>query len=360
MRSLVVCSAMTLMLVPHAFAADNALKRCQAGLATVQGIAACTEAINSGKLTTADRVTALTSRGYYYNGSQEWDKAAADFSRAVSANISGFDTAMAYYGLGQLAAQKGDNAHALADFEAAVRVEPILVEPYFDAGRIRLIQNEYDKAIGDFSNFIATKKDNPLAYAGRAAAYSAEHHYGLAISDYDEALSLRPGASLTRVLRGNAYFNMKDYDHALADYSEAIRLDPKLPEAYFRRGLMYFSENTYTSAIADFGQAIALAPNNPDAYYMRGKAYFYEGEAPALGIMADVLKGKDIDTNDDRKADKSLCSRAIADFTQAIRLKPDFAHAYYDRGFARRCIGDETGHDSDVAAAGKLDPHLAE
>lgn len=59
-------------------------------------------------------------------------------------------------------------------------------------------------------------------------------------------------------------------------------------------------------AIADYTEAIRLNPEFADACFNRGNAYYGKGQY------------------DD----------AIADYTEAIRLNPKFAEAYYNRGNA--------------------------
>ena len=66
----------------------------------------------------------------------------------------------------------------------------------------------------------------------------------------------------------------------------------------------------YDHAIADLDQAIRLKPDFADAYFSRGLAY----------------------------SDKGDYDRAITDFDQAIRLKPDAAYAYNGRGIALKVI----------------------
>jgi tetratricopeptide (TPR) repeat protein len=69
--------------------------------------------------------------------------------------------------------------------------------------------------------------------------------------------------------------------------------------AYNNRGNAYSDKGDYDRAIADYTQAIRLAPNVASRYYNRGLAYYSK---------------KDYD-------------RAIVDFNQAIRLDPNNANA---------------------------------
>jgi len=50
--------------------------------------------------------------------------------------------------------------------------------------------------------------------------------------------------------------------------------------------------------------------------------------------------------------------RAIADYTEAIKLDPTFARAYYNRGFAKRAKGDSANASADIAKAMLLNPKV--
>ncbi len=49
---------------------------------------------------------------------------------------------------------------------------------------------------------------------------------------------------------------------------------------------------------------------------------------------------------------------AIADFTQAITLRSDYAESYFNRSVCKRRKGDEDGARVDHAKAVQLDPHF--
>ncbi len=86
----------------------------------------------------------------------------------------------------------------------------------------------------------------------------------------------------------------------------------ELAVIYNNRGVAYDFEHLHEQAIADFTQAITIRPDYAYAYFHRGVAY--EGWG--------------------------LPNRAIADFSKAIELKHDYAEAWYQQG----CVYWRTAH----------------
>jgi tetratricopeptide (TPR) repeat protein len=89
--------------------------------------------------------------------------------------------------------------------------------------------------------------------------------------------------------------------------------------AFYNRGGIYKERKDYDRAVADYSEAIKLDPQFASAYINRGLVYDLKGESDA----------------------------AAGDFSRAIELKPDEPLAYYDRGYIRSW----EKHDYDGAIA---------
>ena len=84
-----------------------------------------------------------------------------------------------------------------------------------------------------------------------------------------------------------------------------------LAVAFTNRGLAYKRKGQWDRAIADFSEAIRLKSDDGHIFNNRGNAYYYKGQL----------------------------DRAIEDYVDAIRLKPDLAVAFSNRGNVYRKQG---------------------
>src|SRR5262245_47640354 len=88
-------------------------------------------------------------------------------------------------------------------------------------------------------------------------------------------------------------------------HSVAAKEQSSDAEVHLKRGEALAGEHRYDEAIAEYNMAIRLRPDYAEAYNDRGHSYHWKGG------------------NGDR---------AIADFTRAIELRPNYPTAYNNRG----------------------------
>ena len=94
------------------------------------------------------------------------------------------------------------------------------------------------------------------------------------------------------------------------------------------RGKGAAAKGDYQTAIADYSEAIRLKPDDPDAFKDRGNAYY----------------------------DLTQYGKAIADYTEAIRLKPGNPNLFIDRGNAYYMLSQYGDATADYTEAIRLKP----
>jgi len=189
-------------------------------------------------------------RGEEFRKARNWDKAIAEYTRAISINPNYWRP---YWGRGYCYGANGKREwdQMLADYTAALRInpnEPILV---MSIGVYYGNTGDQERAIAQYSEAIRMKPDYAGAYSNRGDAYRMKGDYDKAIADCDTAIRLDPKLALSYGIRGAAYRAKGDYTKALSDLNEAIRLDPNYAWAYDARALVYKAQGKNDLADTD-------------------------------------------------------------------------------------------------------------
>ena len=136
-----------------------------------------------------------------------------------------------YYNLGLAHHSNQEYGRAVDDFTKATGLKPDYADAYNSRGVVRQINGDDDLAIEDHSKAIQFKSDYAQAYNNRGIAYKSKGEFDRAIQDYKKAIELKPDYAIAYVNRGNAYDDIGDLDHAIKDYDKAIRVNPQLADA---------------------------------------------------------------------------------------------------------------------------------
>ena len=235
---------------------------------------------------------------------------------------------------------------AIFAYDQAIRLKPNHAEAYNNRGAAKGWLGRYDDALADCDQAIRLKPDYAEAYSNRGNAKAELGRRDDALADYDEAIRLKPDFSETYNNRGAAKAALGRHDDALADYDEAIRLKPDYAEAYSNRGNAKAALGRRDDALADYDEAIRLKPDYAEAYNNRGAT-----RRPSWGdvmMPSPILTKRSASnrttpklttTGANAKAELGRHDDALADYDEAIRLKPDDAEAYKNRGAAKAALG---------------------
>jgi tetratricopeptide (TPR) repeat protein len=289
---------------------------------------------------------------------------------------------------GESYGQRGDFDRAVEDLNGVLRVDPNSARALAFRGAAFAKLRDYPRAIEDFSTALKLTPGDHQLYLARSSVYTALGDYPRALTDRNEAVRLKPDSAEALLARGGTFHQMGLHEDGLADRGEAIRLKPDMPEAWLARGSALYLLGRYSEAIDDLNHALSLKPDDEEARGVLAKAE----EAVAQAVAAQDLsppvepapvevavvdapklpeaappaptvdaKAAEADAEDHRRRGRELLYQgkyrdAIAELTEAVRQKADFALAYNARGFAYYLLRDYTSALADLDQAIRLNP----
>ncbi len=188
---------------------------------------------------------------------------------------------------------------AFDDLNQALRINDQLHEAYWMKGKIYAVNGDTEKAISSFQTAIEV---NPSFFDGfiSLGIFLAELGDPVAEELYRSAIELRPQSVEAKYNLAMFLQEEKRLDEALSAYREILALDSTNATASFNQGyihLEYYAQ--YDSAAFWFTEAIKRLPYYHQAFFNRGLARESMGDRTG----------------------------AIADYSDALRIKPDYTVA---------------------------------
>ena len=155
------------------------------------------------------------------------DLAIQHCTRAIeSGRYSGEVLAKLHHSRGIEWAAKGIHDRAIADYDAALRLNPRYSDAFHNRGNAWSSKGDTDRAIADFDAAIALNPKDALSHSSRAFEWTAKGDYARAIADYDAALRLNPKSPSAYLARGRVRLYTGDNPRAIADLEEAFKAEP--------------------------------------------------------------------------------------------------------------------------------------
>ncbi|WP_439695447.1 tetratricopeptide repeat protein [Mucilaginibacter sp. AW1-7] len=289
-----------------------------------------TRAINMKPKSKQKFVALLDKKAQAENDLKLYAEAIKDETAAILADPNFGD---AYWNRAIAYGSTGEYQKAIADYNKAVP---------FNAGNNENLSTLYDnialnerkikqykQAIEHGTKAISLNSQNGDAYWNRAAAHGQNGDYQQAVDDYTTAMyfNQEDPKELSNLyqFRGRNKRNLKQYKDAINDYNTSVKLNPDNGDAYWDRGLVYQRNGDYLLSANDFTKAME----------------FYQEDKQNLAILYDNRAGDEIALR--------LPEKAIADITRAISLDPERGHLYWSRanfytqnGECKQAIADYT------------------
>jgi tetratricopeptide (TPR) repeat protein len=181
-----------------------------------------------------------------------------------------------------------------------------------------LLRKKRAEQLDCFNAALAIRPKFPLALYSRAWVGGQP---GNGPTDFTEAIRCAPGFSEPLIFRGSNYLaDPRTLDLAVADFDELIRRGVHLAPAYNGRGFAWLKRKDYDRAVADFTEAIKA---RPDGYHLpwigRAEARLMKGDAK--DAVGDAQRAVEIEKGEGRAnclAMRGRCKAAAGDRAGAL------------------------------------------
>jgi tetratricopeptide (TPR) repeat protein len=178
--------------------------------------------------------------------------------------------------------------------------------------------------------FAEADHEYPLGHDAREALKTLQQLLGLRVADLASIEKDISGQFAQRIKQPEAESTTPETSQPPKSESVFARIaKPFTANKCFNSGLKKRNAGDYKGAIADYTEAIRLKSDYADAYNNRGAA----------------------------KSDLGDKQGAIKDYNEAIRLKSDYANSYYGRGLIKSALSDKQGALKDFQEAARLYQH---
>lgn len=223
-------------------------------------VRACSEAIESGRLSGRDLARAHAVRAMAYRARDRFDPAIEDFSTAIAIDPA----PIAFIERGKTYVLAFRHAEAIADFDTIAKQNPRAVKIFEDVADWLMSTHYFAEAALYYEAAMrhAPRESRLVHRRGDMADYVGQQDEALHF--YDAALELDPNNAEVHASRAVVLMHRREYDRSLAETARALELQPKFAHARYVRGRALFDLGRFEEAAEVFSQV--MQDGRRDAY----------------------------------------------------------------------------------------------
>jgi tetratricopeptide (TPR) repeat protein/CHAT domain-containing protein len=291
------------------------------------------------------------------------DEAIAEWRAAIRINP---DDAKAHSNLGNALENQGKLEEAISECRVAIRIKPDLAEAHRGLGVALAKYGKLDEAIAEYRAAIWTEPNDAEAHSNLGLALAGQGKLEEAIAEYLAAIRIKPDYAKAHSNLGVALKAQGKLDEAIAEFRAVIRFKPGDASAHYNLAITLADQGKLDEAIAEFRAAIRFKPGDASAHYNLAIALADQEKLDeAIAEFRAAIRFKTDHANAHCALGTALAHRgkldeAIAEYRAAIRIRPNDAEDHYGLGDALRAQGKLDDAVAEYRAAIRIKPDFAE
>lgn len=212
-------------------------------------------------------------------------------------------------------------------------------------GALRAEENWKKELVRDFDNISKARKNQALLHRGLVEKWRNANRLEEVVAEYHLRIAKEPDNPLLRYGLGYAHAlrgNLEGYEEARVQFQRATELDPTFALAFFSLGGVLHQLGRQEEARVAYESCVRLDPTYVSAHYALGEIYRAKGDgASALQAYEKALENAPQDWARPHFGKGVVFftqghdAEAEIELTQAIRLDPSWAPAYFQLGQVR-------------------------
>lgn len=328
---------------------------------------------------------AFLHRGYCSYQLGDNPGAIIDFSQSLTIQPN---HSRAYLARATAYAATGNNTNAMADVSEAILRDSRNPDSYLLRARLFQQKGEHQFAVRDYTSAAALAPNSEKSYLGRAIVYQADGQPQRALEECEQAVRANPNSSAGYLCRAEAYIKMNSPSRAVEEINRALVTSQALnqPVPLLDQVASQLAQSTPPSEKPLPVAAISPEPQAAEPVIVAAARLVPTAVAvPSAKAAIDAkrfhLLGREQNSQQQFEQALGLLNRAIeldpwmasaynargyaylrlmnygraqTDFSEAIRLQPNYMNAYVNRAAARRRTGDQVGAVADQRKAAQL------
>lgn len=286
----------------------------------------------------------------------------------------------------------GDTVKALADCNAAIKIDSKNTDLLNDRAQIYYEQGKYDLADADYRKMTELKPGDVMGYMGLGRNANMQKRWDEAIKQFDYVTKLASEYSSGYSFRAESYNGLEKWNEATDDIVKALSIDWDRKAHYLA---VTATEPAFTILVAKLKVQSAKAPNEATwpyiiaTMYEQAKDYkkaieYYttaNGKDTSEKIyqkisqchyklanyeeaLANINQALNMDSTDlnflAQKAniyyESGDAKAAVKEWDKVLAAQPEYGFGYYRRGWFKELSGDLEGGLEDLTMAIVLDP----